>query len=192
MPFMARIIGFLMAIILLGAANACSPKPVGHAETQPGLDRLFQQLHTTTNPVEARLIEATIRHVWSHSNQPEVERMMKWASAALHGGDLPTAFHLLDQIVVKAPDLVAAWNMRATLHYAQDDYAAALADIAVTLTLEPRHFGAWAGLGLIMQDMGQERAALRAFETALSLNPHLDDLRDDVSQLRNQVIGLAL
>lgn len=189
---MARVIGVLMAIILLGAANACSPKPVAHAETQPGLDRLFQQLHTTTNPVEARLIEATIRHVWSHSNQPEVERMMKWARAALHGGDLSTAFHLLDQIVIKAPDLVAAWNMRATLHYAQDDYAAALADIAVTLTLEPRHFGAWAGLGLIMQDMGQERAALRAFETALSLNPHLDDLRDDVSQLRNHVIGLAL
>lgn len=192
MQVMARIVGVLMAIILLGAANACSPKPPGHAETQPTLDRLFQQLHTTTNPAEARLLEATIRHVWSRSNQPEVERMMKWAKAALHGGDLPTAFHLLDQIVLKAPDLVAAWNMRATLHYAQDDYAAALADIAVTLTLEPRHFGAWAGLGLIMREMGQERAALAAFETALDLNPHLTDLRDDVSQLRNQVIGLAL
>ena len=192
MQIMARIIGFLMAIILLGTANACSPKPPGHAENQPGLDRLFQQLHATTNPAEARLLEATIRHVWSRSNQPEVERMMKWASAALHGGDLPTAFHLLDQIVIKAPTLVAAWNMRATLHYAQDDYAAALADIAVTLTLEPRHFGAWAGLGLIMREMGQERAALAAFETALDLNPHLSDLHDDVNQLRNQVIGLAL
>ena len=189
---MARIIGPLMAIILLGAAMGCSPKPVEHAEPQGNLDQLFERLHVTTNPGEARIIEATIRYAWARSERPEIDKMMGRAIAAMHEGDLDTAIAALDRVVTLAPDLVAGWNLRATVHYVQDDYSAALADIAVTLTLEPRHFGAWAGLGLIMLDLDRKQAALRAFETALRFNPHLPEVRDDVVWLRTQLAGLPL
>ena len=46
-----------------------------------------------------------------------------------------------------------------------------VADIEETLKLEPRHFGALSGLGLIYQEVEKWDAALRAFETALQVNP---------------------
>ncbi|MBR9972094.1 tetratricopeptide repeat protein [Magnetospirillum sulfuroxidans] len=189
---MGRIVGSLLAIILLGTVMGCSPKPVERVDRQDSLDILFERLHVTTNTVEARVIEATIRQVWARSERAEVDKMMTQAIAALHAGAIDAAIGALDQVVVLAPDLVAGWNLRATAHYAQDDFSAALADIAMTLTLEPRHFGAWAGLGLIMLDLDRKQAALRAFETALRYNPHLPDVRDDVAALRGQLVGLPL
>lgn len=193
MPFMARILGILMAIVLLGALSAgCSPTESARAPASGGLDALFERLHRTTNDSEARLIEATIRHAWTATDHPEAARMMGHAMIRVHQGDLDGAIALLDQVVALSPGMVAAWNLRATVRYAQDDHAAALADIAMTLKLEPRHFGAWAGLGLIMMDHGRDRAALRAFEQALRLNPHMTDLAEDVRRLRDQVSGTPL
>lgn len=193
MGSMERFLGTVMATVLLGLTlAACSPRETPAAIGTGGLDRLFERLHVTTNRDEARVIETTIRHAWASSARPDANRLMGRAIVAVHHGDLDQALLLLDQVVAQAPDLVAGWNLRATVHYARDDHAAALADIAQTLKLEPRHFGAWAGLGLIMQDRGNKAAALRAFETALRYNPHMTDLFEDVRQLRLEVTGLAL
>ncbi|MGE4279983.1 MAG: tetratricopeptide repeat protein [Magnetospirillum sp.] len=181
-----------MAFILLGAATtACSPKTVPHVpDERISLDQLFDRLHDAASDQEARLIEATIRYAWTANARPETRKLMGQAITLVHHGELDEAEQLLDQIVEQAPDLVAAWNLRATIRYAQDDTTQALSDIAVTLKLEPRHFGAWAGLGLIMLDQGNKRAALRAFETALRYNPHMTDLWEDVVQLRRELSGI--
>ncbi len=72
------------------------------------------------------------------------------------------------------------------------DYAAAVADIRRTLALEPRHFAALAGLGLVYEELDEPAGALRAFEAALVINPHLDSVREHVSALRRRVAGTAL
>lgn len=191
MHFMARILVTLMAFILLGAANtACSPKTASHVPEPASLDQLFDRLHDAATDQEARLIEATIRHAWIANARPEARKLMGQAITLVHHGELEAAEQVLDRVVEQAPNLVAAWNLRATIRYAQDNTNQALADIAVTLKLEPRHFGAWAGLGLIMLDQGNKRAALRAFENALRYNPHMSDLWDDVVQLRRELSGI--
>jgi tetratricopeptide (TPR) repeat protein len=87
------------------------------------------------------------------------------------------------------PDWVEAWNRLATLYYLQNDYGHSLQDIQQVLVREPRHFGALAGLGMIMQDLGDEKRALDAFRKALAINPHMEKVPDLVKTLSEKVEG---
>jgi len=100
--------------------------------------------------------------------------LMMRAKAAMDAQQMDVALKLLDAVVKLRPDYVEGWNRRATLYYLQNDYAHSLEDIEQVLVREPRHFGALAGLGMIMQDLGDEKRALDAFRKALAVNPYLD------------------
>jgi tetratricopeptide (TPR) repeat protein len=102
---------------------------------------------------------------------------------------MDVALKLLDAVIKLRPDYIEGWNRRATLYYMQNDYARSLADIAQVLSREPRHFGALAGLGMIMQDLGEEKRALEAFRKALAVNPHLEKVPDLVKTLSDKVEG---
>ena len=99
------------------------------------------------------------------------------------------ALKLLDAIVKLRPEYIEAWNRRATIYYLQNDYTRSLADIEQVLSREPRHFGALAGLGMIMQDLGEDRRALDAFRKALAVNPHLERVPELVKTLTEKVEG---
>src|SRR4029079_13209202 len=96
---------------------------------------------------------------------------------------------LLSAIVKVKPDYVEAWNRRATIHYMKKDYGRALNDIREVLRREPRHFGALAGLGLIMQDIGDNRQALEVYRRALNLYPRIERIPDLVKTLQEKVEG---
>ena len=87
------------------------------------------------------------------------------------------------------PDYVEAWNRRATVHFLKKDYGASLADIRQVLAREPRHFGALSGLGLIMQELGEEKRALDVFRRAMELHPHIERIPDLVKSLTEKVEG---
>jgi tetratricopeptide (TPR) repeat protein len=114
---------------------------------------------------------------------------MMRAKAAMDVQQTDVAIELLDAIVKLRPDYVEAWNRRATLYYLKNNYTRALADIEQVLVREPRHFGALAGLGMIMQDLGDDRRALDAFRKALAINPHLDKVPELVKTLSEKVEG---
>jgi tetratricopeptide (TPR) repeat protein len=111
------------------------------------------------------------------------------AKAAMDAHQMDLALKLLDAIIKLRPDYVEAWNRRATVYYLQNNYARSLADIEQVLVREPRHFGALAGLGMIMQDIGDDKRALDAFRKALAVNPHLDKVPDLVKTLTEKVEG---
>jgi tetratricopeptide (TPR) repeat protein len=99
------------------------------------------------------------------------------------------ALKLLDKVVKLKPEYVEGWNRRATIYYLQNEYAKSLGDIRDVLAREPRHFGALAGLGMIMQELGDDKPALDAFRKALEINPHLEKLPDMVKSLTEKVEG---
>lgn len=189
---MKRMLACLTLIFLLGAAGACSTDPEGRGGRDSNLDALFQRLQTTQDDEEAHLLEVTIRHVWMHSGRQAVDGLMKQAAEAVHAGRTDDALAALDQVVAAAPDYVEGWNLRATVHYLRDEYGQAVADIERVLALEPRHFGALAGLGRILLELEEKKAALRAFDAALALNPHLGDIRKESNQLREQLAGIPI
>ena len=111
------------------------------------------------------------------------------AKAAMDAQQIDVALKLLDAVIKLRPDYVEAWNRRATLYYLQNDYGRSLADIQQVLAREPRHFGALAGLGMIMQDLGDDKHALEAFRKALAINPYLEKVPELVKQLTEKVEG---
>ena len=99
------------------------------------------------------------------------------------------AIKLLDAVIRLRPDYIEGWNRRATLYYLKGDYARSLQDIQQVLAREPRHFGALAGLGTILQEIGEDKAALEAFRRALAVDPHLEGIADKVNALAETVEG---
>ena len=116
-------------------------------------------------------------------------RTMVRVKAAVDAKQFDVALELLDALVKLRPDYTEAWNRRATVYYLKDDYDRALHDIEQVLAREPRHFGALAGLGMIMRDLGDDKRALDAFRKALAINPHLDKIPDLVKTLTEKVEG---
>jgi tetratricopeptide (TPR) repeat protein len=169
--------------------EAPSKLPKVGADRTRGLDFLFGALKAAPDEVSAKHVEARIWALWLQTPSDTAALLMMRAKAAMDAQQTDTALKLLDAVVKLRPDYVEAWNRRATLYYLKNDYAHSLQDIEQVLVREPRHFGALAGLGMIMQDIGDDKRALDAFRKALAVNPHLDKVPGLVKTLTEKVEG---
>ena len=154
-----------------------------------GLDFLFGALKVAPDEASAKHVEARIWALWTTTPSDTVSLLMMRAKTAIEKSNPDVALKLLDSVIKLRPDYIEGWNRRATLYYVKNDYARSLADIKEVLTREPRHFGALAGLGMIMQELGEERRALEAFRKALAINPRLERIPDLVKTLTEKVEG---
>jgi tetratricopeptide (TPR) repeat protein len=68
-----------------------------------------------------------------------------------------------------------------------DDYEGSIADVDRTLALEPRHFGALAGLGHIYAALDRDEEALAAYEKALAVNPHMPGIIASIEQMKQRL-----
>ena len=159
------------------------------ADKTRGLDFLFGALKAAPDETSAKHVEARIWAIWLQTPSDTVALLMTRAKAAMEAQNSDVALKLLDAVVHLRPDYIEGWNRRATLYYLRNDYAHSLSDIEQVLAREPRHFGALAGLGMIMQDLGDDKRALDAFRKALAVNPHLDKVPDLVKILSEKVEG---
>lgn len=168
-------------------APAKLPK-VGADKTR-GLDFLFGALKAAPDEASAKHVEARIWALWLQTPSDTTALLMMRAKAAMDAQQMDVALKLLDAVVKLRPDYVEGWNRRATLYYLRSDYVHSLQDIEQVLVREPRHFGALAGLGMIMQDLGDDKRALDAFRKALAVNPHLEKVPELVKTLSEKVEG---
>jgi tetratricopeptide (TPR) repeat protein len=153
------------------------------------LEFLFEALKAAPDPDSAKLVEGRIWALWLASGSDTTDLLMSRVKSAMDSKDNALAIQLLDAVVRLKPDYVEGWNRRATLRFAAKDYAGALADIQQVLGREPRHFGALSGLGVIMQEFGEDKLALEAFRRALAVNPNLQKIPDFVKALAEKVEG---
>jgi tetratricopeptide (TPR) repeat protein len=164
------------------------PRPQRGDRTQ-NLDFLFGALKAAPDAETGKAIEERIWALWFVSGSDTADLLMTRVKTAFEAKELDLAVQLLDSIVEIKPDYVEAWNRRATIYFMKKDYGRALADIRQVLGREPRHFGALSGLGLIMQEFGEERRALEVFRRALAIHPHLERIPDIVKALTDKVEG---
>jgi tetratricopeptide (TPR) repeat protein len=199
-----RFIPLAFAAAFLAAWAVCAPvgaEPGGWSETPDklprvprgdrikNLDFLFEALKAAPDADSAKLVEGRIWALWLASGSDTTDLLMSRVKTAQDAKDTKLAIQLLDAVVDMRPEYIEAWNRRATLHFTNKDYGKSVADIRQVLAREPRHFGALTGLGVIMQEFGEEKLALEAFRRALAVNPHLQKVPDFVKTLTEKVEG---
>ena len=153
------------------------------------IDFLFGALKAAPDDTSAKAVEDRIWALWTSAGNDTTSLLMSRAKKAIDGKNYDLALKLIDAVIEIKPDYTEAWNRRATVYFLKKDYGNSLADLGKVLTREPRHFGALSGLGLIMQDIGDEKRALDAFRKALAVNPHLEKVPELVKTLTEKVEG---
>ena len=166
-----------------GGAAKADEKPVSDAEA------LLDALAQAPNAEAAARLEQSILQTWLNSSSDTIDLLMSRATIAMEAKQYPLALEILDSVIEMKPNYAEGWNKRATLYYLIDDYGRSMHDIQMVLSLEPRHFGALSGLGLILQEVGQKAGALAAFRQALSVHPFLGNLQDNIDELVRDVEG---
>ena len=174
----------MLAVAVAGSGTA----PQARADqTDPRLGALFTHLKAASDPLSAREIEADIWQIWVSSDDGAVSALMQQGDLAMNQGDLRRAYDKFQQIVAIAPKFAEGWNRRATVEYLLGDYKDSLSDIEKTLGLEPRHFGALSGRGLVYMAMGEEELALKSFEAALKVYPLMPGPNFNAEELRKRL-----
>jgi tetratricopeptide (TPR) repeat protein len=165
------------------------PPRIARGDRTNNLDFLFGALKVAPDEASAKSIEERIWALWLVSKSDTANLLMLRVKTAMDGEDLDLAIKLLDRIIQIKPDYTEAYNRRATAYYMKKDFNRSLEDIRQVLAREPRHFGALAGLGLIMQDLGDEKRALDVYRKALAVHPRLPRIPDLIKTLTEKVEG---
>ncbi|MBV7378332.1 tetratricopeptide repeat protein [Maritimibacter sp. DP4N28-5] len=168
----------------------CLASPLWAAD-EARLDELFSSL-AEADETSWEQIEAKIWREWSDSGSPAMDLLLERGREAMTEEDNREAIEHLTALVENAPEFAEGWNARATAYYSAGLVGPAMADIARTLELEPRHFGALSGLGLILEETGHDARALEAYRAALAIHPHKPNLKRAVERLEFALEGKAI
>ncbi|MGH6924323.1 MAG: hypothetical protein ACRED5_11350, partial [Propylenella sp.] len=162
--------------------NILTPRTIGELP----LDDLFAKLPENAGSPTGGRLEREILRRFNQSGSATADLLLNWAAESMEEKNYSEALDLLDQIVVLKPDFAEAWNRRATVYFLLDDYGASLGDIRTTLELEPRHFGALAGFGIILQTLDRKDEAKEVFRRALEINPQLEKVKEALERLEKE------
>jgi len=160
-----------------------------HAQAQNAgsgtvLDTLFIKLQSATDPSAIKSLEAAIWEQWVMVPDMSQRALMMRGIAEMQQQELTASIESFTRLIDLAPELSEAWNKRATAHWLTGNFAASLADICETVKREPRHFGAYSGLGVIRAEMGENARAVAAFELARKWNPHIAGIDGEIERLK--------
>ena len=172
---------FVFSLLFFSNVNA--------EERNNKLDKLFIELKKTKNLSSALAIEKEIQEIWLiHPSDDRrgfrLTELLFQGTRLMNVGELSKAYKLFTQIIATEPDWSEAWNKRATVLYLMNRYESSLDDIKITLTLEPRHFGALSGQALNYIELKQYEKAIKSYEAAQKIYPLLDSAKKMIPELQ--------
>lgn len=174
---------FLLMLAAMWAA------PARADQNDPRLDELFDRIQRIDDLQAADHIERRIWNIWTDAGDEEINRLMDAGIQAMAGARIERAIELFTAVIEKSPRFAEGWNKRATAYYLNGELTASVRDIERTLALEPRHFGAVSGMGLIFLRRGDKIGALEAFRRVLEINPHARGAQEHVRILEEALKG---
>ncbi|MEM1287229.1 MAG: tetratricopeptide repeat protein [Pseudomonadota bacterium] len=161
----------------------------GAADADPDINGLLDELKSASDEDAARSLTRRIQLNWNRSGSPAIDLLMQRATRAMRARNFPVALDLLDTVIVLAPDYAEGWNRRATVHFMKEDYALSIADVEQVLRLEPRHFGALSGIGIMLDELGQYAAAANFLKAALDVHPFLPGAKSRLDVIERRLEG---
>ncbi len=181
-----RAVALIFAFILGFGAQVSTT-----AAQTPVLDDLFAEL-LVADETTWEDIEKKIWSEWSKSGSKAMDHLLERGRAEMEKGNVDKAIGHFSALIDHAPEFAEGWNARATAWFVADRYGLSIADIRQTLILEPRHFGAMAGLGMIMERMNRPKAALTIYQEAEKIHPNRPDVKAALERLKDKVEGVEL
>jgi tetratricopeptide (TPR) repeat protein len=163
--------------------------PTNAEERNKLLSNLYAYLATAEDDKQAQPIAQTIERLWLYSGSDTITLLMDRSAKAIGDKNYDLALRFLDVVVDLAPDFAEGWNRRAYVHHLRNDVERMVGDLRRCIALEPNHFRAMEFLGLILRETGQKKAALKAFERLLEINPNTPGVPDVVKELSRDVDG---
>ena len=156
-------------------------------QTDDRLETLFITLSSSSDEQVIRSTENQIWEIWFAHPNSDVERLMQIGVQRMNANRQSEAMIIFSQLVENFPDYAEAWNRRATLHYILGNYQESIDDIERVLSLEPRHFGALSGLGLVYLQLDQLRKAKEAFEDLIEVHPNSPNARENLRRVNEDL-----
>jgi len=156
-------------------------------QTDDRLETLFITLSSSSDKQVIRATENQIWDIWFAHPNSDVERLMQIGVQRMNANRQSEAMIIFSQLVENFPDYAEAWNRRATLHYILGNYQESIDDIERVLSLEPRHFGALSGLGLVYLQLDQLRKAKEAFEDLIKVHPNSPNARENLRRVNEDL-----
>ena len=177
----------IIAVAITVLVPACAD------QNDPQLDDLFIALQAGPSETQAANIELEIWARWGdHPYDPFANRQMKKGIELMNSGHLGDAEDIFSRIINSHPDFAEAWNKRATVRFFRGNDTGSASDILQVIKLEPRHFGALSGLGMIRVRAGDLEGAIKAYKAAQRMNPYLPQIEAIIDQLGKKLKGRAL
>ncbi len=140
-------------------------------QNDPRLNNLFKKLNETENQDEIRDLISDIWNIWYEVDDPKVIEYFEKGIQAMNIRNYPLAIRFFNNLIEEDPNFAEGWNKRATVHFMMGNFDQSMQDIIKTLELEPRHFGALDGMGLIFIHQGQFQQAIDVYDKMLEIFP---------------------
>jgi tetratricopeptide (TPR) repeat protein len=160
------------------------------AQDSAEVDALFVELQA--EDADFARLENEIIEAWSKSGSDAMDLLLERGRAAMEIGDFPKAVEHFSALIDHAPDFAEGYNARATVYFLMGNYGLSISDVQRTLALNPRHFGALSGLGMMLEELDDPVHALQAFHAAQDLHPHMVNVNDAILRLEKIANGSAL
>ncbi len=161
----------IFKILLVSISLSFASKMVLADQNDPRLNNLFKKLNETENQDEIRDLISDIWNIWYEVDDPKVIEYFEKGIQAMNLRNYPLAIRFFNNLIEEDPNFAEGWNKRATVHFMMGNFDQSMNDIIKTLELEPRHFGALDGMGLIFIHKGQFQQAIDVYDKMLEIFP---------------------
>ena len=154
-------------------------------QNDPRLNNLFKKLNETENQDEIRDLISDIWNIWYEVDDPKVIEYFEKGIQAMNLRNYPLAIRFFNNLIEEDPNFAEGWNKRATVHFMMGNFDQSMQDIIKTLELEPRHFGALDGMGLIFIHQGQFQQAIDVYDKMLEIFPFNEKTMDKKERIQS-------
>jgi len=175
-------ISILAAAVLLAVTGLCAavpaalPPATGLSDSQLGeRAALFAELAATEDDAAARAVEYKIWAFWRGLADADSQALLAQAREAQLRFDYDEARLYLQELVKHAPQFAEGWNQLGYNYFLAGQYDASLEAIEHVIALEPMHYAAFAGKGIILIQQGKVAEAQAPLKRALAIDPWLKE-----------------
>jgi len=180
--------------------------------SRPGIpiDQLKQDVQTTTSNAQRERIvvsllgelasakdfgrsaelQKLIRKAWLFHESSDIANQFQMGLRCWDAHNLQGAQTNFEKVVNSDPTFAEGWKKLASVRYVLEDYKGALGASEKALALEPAHFGALVGMGLVLQELGRPEEAAQAMRSASLVHPMSPRLR--ANRFLSDVANLVL